>query len=732
MKHVLVRKALPLAVLMASGALPLLVSANALEEIVVTAQKRVESLQDTPVAVTAYNSDALETLGVANMNDLSTTAPSLQSYSFPTSTNTVSLFIRGLGNLDSQTLTTDNPVGIYVDDVYIARANSAQVDLLDLERVEVLRGPQGTIYGRNSSAGAVKFITKKPASEAGAEVKAGIGNFGLGKLSVTADMPISDTLRTKLSVMTTSEDGWVENKGPNSTGGQPSNDFYEKKQTAARLAISWDLSDSITADYSYDYTDIDSTAQYYQSSTLGDKRLEKTHNILTGGDFKYVLPESHMMQQGHNLTITAELNDSLTLKSITSYRDSKDHVSSNWSDTIFFATQTKFATESYSQELQLVGESEKFSYVTGLYYFKEDGNKSDNQHSNVDFVGNPMAADVRLLPLSAMSYFGFPQGTAMGTTYIDSELESVAVYGQATYHATDQLGLTLGLRYTEDDREATRYGNNITFSPGSNEGTYDHLDWTAIVDYSFNDDINGYVKAATGFRSGGSSERAPNFAQTFNEEEVISYEIGLKSQLFDNTVRINTAVFQTETDGAINTLGGTGAMAAFQETFNFGEVKITGVEMDALWAIGKATTIGLNYVYLDSSLSDVVVPAESMLQTPGADITDSSHLAQVPRHAYSVTFDHSFSISGYTFDAHLDYTYRDEVYSSALGFKVNDLGQLNGRLSLRDLNIGGTLVDVGLWGKNLTDEDDVIYSLAGGGNQFAKPLSYGLDVKVSF
>lgn len=732
MKHVLVRKALPLAVLMASGALPLLVSANALEEIVVTAQKRVESLQDTPVAVTAYNADALETLGVANMNDLSTTAPSLQSYSFPTSTNTVSLFIRGLGNLDSQTLTTDNPVGIYVDDVYIARSNSAQVDLLDLERVEVLRGPQGTIYGRNSSAGAVKFITKKPASEAGVVVKAGIGNFGLGKLSVTADMPISDTLRTKLSVMTTSEDGWVDNKGPNSTGGQPGNDFYEKEQTAARLAVSWDVSDSITADYSYDYTDIDSTAQYYQSPALGNKRLEKTHNILTGGDFKYVLPEGHMMQQGHNLTITAELNDSLTLKSITSYRDSKDHVSSNWSDTIFFATQTKFATESYSQELQLVGEAEKFSYVTGLYYFKEDGNKSDNQHSNVDFVGNPMAADVRLLPLSGMSYFGFPQGTAMGTTYIDSKLESVAVYGQATYHATDNLGLTLGLRYTEDDREATRYGDNITFSPGSNEGTYDHLDWTAIVDYSFNDDINGYVKAATGFRSGGSSERAPNFAQTFNEEEVISYEIGLKSQLFDNTVRINTAVFQTETDGAINTLGGTGAMAAFQETFNFGEVKITGVEMDALWAIGKATTIGLNYVYLDSSLSDVVVPAESMLQTPGADITDSSHLAQVPRHAYSVTFDHSFSISGYTFDAHLDYTYRDEVYSSALGFKVNDLGQLNGRLSLRDLNIGGTLVDVGLWGKNLTDEDDVIYSLAGGGNQFAKPLSYGLDVKVSF
>ncbi|GAB3103947.1 TonB-dependent receptor [Aestuariicella hydrocarbonica] len=727
------RHALPLAIMMASGLIPLTASAEGvLEEVVVTAQKRSESLQDAPVAITAYSAESLESLGIDNMEDLTTTAPSLQSYAFPTSTNTVSLFIRGLGNLDSQTLTTDNPVGIYVDDVYIARANGAQIDLLDLERVEVLRGPQGTLYGRNSSAGAVKFISKKPADEAGVTVKASVGEFDYARLGITADLPISDSLRTKLSVMASSEDGWVENRGPNTTGGKPDNDFYAKDQSAIRLAVSWDISDNLTADYSYDYTDVDSTAQYYQSVALGNKRRDDTYNILTGGDYRYVLPEGNMEQQGHNLTVTAQLADNLTLKSISSYRDSTDDVASNWSDVIFFATHTRFATESFSQEFQLVGNAERLSYVAGLYYFSEDGSKSDTQYSNIDFGGLPLSTDVLLDPLASQSYFGFPQGTLLGTTYIETELQSVAAYGQVTYDMTDRLSLTLGLRYTEDDREAQRSGDNLTFFPGANDGTYDHIDWTAIADFAFTDSVNGYVKAATGFRSGGSSERAPNFAQTFAEEEVISYELGVKSELLNNSLRLNAALFRTETDNAINTIGGTGVMAAFQETFNFGEVKISGFELDALWALGTDTTLGLNYVYLDGELSDVVVPDESLLQIPGSDITDQSYLSQTPRHAFSLTFDHSFAIAEHTLDAHLDYSYRDEVYSSALGFKVNDLGQLNGRISLRDLSIGKSTMDIGLWGKNLTDEEETIYVLAGGGNQFNKPLSYGVDVNIRF
>jgi iron complex outermembrane receptor protein len=690
-----------------------------LEEVMVTAQKRSESLQDTPVAVTAYNEQSLETLGVSNLADLSIAAPSLQSYDFPTSANNLSLFIRGLGNLDSQTLTTDNPVGIYVDDVYIARSTGALVDLLDLERIEILRGPQGTLYGRNSSAGAIKFITKKPAAEQGFQVKSTLGNNGLASLAVSADIPVSDTFRTKVSVMSSTVDGWVENKGPNSTGGQAAEDFNAKDQSAARIALSWDASDTITVDYSFDYADVDSTPPYFQSASNTRDRLEETESILVGGSFKYVLPESDMEQQGHNLTITAQLNDTTTFKSISSYREMDDHVYQNWSDSLFFATDIAYSTEAFSQEFQLLGSVDKLSYVAGLYYFSEDGDKFEAQYAN-------LGTDALLEPMSEVSIaIG---GNNLGYTQFSTDLTSTAVFGQGTYAVTDQLNLTLGVRYTEDDREATRSGTNFSFAAGSNDESFDNTDWTLIADYVVNDNINTYAKIATGYRSGGSSERAPNFAQTFEPEEVTSYELGVKSELMDRRLRVNAALFRTETDDAINTIG----EAALQETFNFGEVEIDGIELDILALVGETTTIGFNYVYLDGELSDVIVPAESTLNVPGADITDITYLAQIPENAYSITLDHGLTVADMSLNAHLDYSYRDEVNSSAVLTPVGDLGLWNARLTWSDIAISDATASVSVWVKNLTDEEEIVYAFATGGSQFNTPRTYGVDFKVNF
>lgn len=217
-KTLLPAKVLPAAVLMASCLLSGTTFAQ-LEEVVVTAQKRVESLQDTPLSVVAFSETMLETQGISSLSDLSLQAPSLQFYDFPTSTSNISLFLRGFGNTDSQTLTIDNPVGVYIDGVYIARTSGATINVLDLQRVEILRGPQGTLFGRNSSAGAISFITKKPAAEFQGKIKAGVGDFGAWNAGITIDAPIAPSLRTKFSYHRSAIDGWVENKGPNDVPG---------------------------------------------------------------------------------------------------------------------------------------------------------------------------------------------------------------------------------------------------------------------------------------------------------------------------------------------------------------------------------------------------------------------------------------------------------------------------------------------------------------------------------
>ncbi|KKN27576.1 hypothetical protein LCGC14_0863130, partial [marine sediment metagenome] len=182
----------------------------------------------------------------------------------------------------------------------------------------------------------------------------------------------------------------------------------------------------------------------------------------------------------------------------------------------------------------------------------------------------------------------------------------------------------------------------------------------------------------------------------------------------------------------INTVGGTGTEAALQETLNFGEVEIDGIELDILALVGETTTIGFNYVYLDGDLSDVIVPAESVLNVPGTDITDVTYLAQMPENAYSLTLDHGFTVANMSLDAHLDYSYRDDVNSSAVLTPVGDLGLWNARLSWSDIALSDATASVSVWVKNLTDEEEIVYDLAQSGNQFNTPRTYGVDFKLNF
>ncbi|CAH0991788.1 Vitamin B12 transporter BtuB [Sinobacterium norvegicum] len=219
----------------------------ALEEVVVTAQKRSESLQDTPIAISAFNSTALENLGVTDVTDLGSSIPSVTMAPFPSSTSTPVIYIRGIGTTDIQT-TKDGAVGMYIDGVYVGRANGMASDVADIERIEVLRGPQGTLYGRNTTGGAINFITEKPHEEFALTQTFNAANYDSFGSKTSINVPLTDDLFAKFSYMTSQKDGWIESEGDGVTSdNEPSIGWGDEDKEAANLSVRWHMTDTLTA-----------------------------------------------------------------------------------------------------------------------------------------------------------------------------------------------------------------------------------------------------------------------------------------------------------------------------------------------------------------------------------------------------------------------------------------------------------------------------------------------------
>jgi len=212
----------------------------------------------------AYDIESIESLGLNSAKDIGQISPSLQMPTFPTASNNLALFIRGIGNADSISLTKDNTVGLYYDGVYAGRSTGLLADLSDLERVEILRGPQGTLYGRNTTSGAVNFINAKPTGEFGLKQKLAIGDFGTQKLSTNLNLPEVAGFRVKFTAASSDRDGWVENSGPNEQPFTEYQDYYYEDKQGFRVAVGYDANDQLSFDYAYDYSDMEVGAPYFQ------------------------------------------------------------------------------------------------------------------------------------------------------------------------------------------------------------------------------------------------------------------------------------------------------------------------------------------------------------------------------------------------------------------------------------------------------------------------------------
>lgn len=450
---------LPIAIALITASSTLLNAAEnnrgAIEEVVVTAQKRAESLQEIPIAISAYSDADLEAKGAIDFGGLAATIPSLNYTPYPSSSSALIMFMRGQGANDVGQITKEGAIGMYIDGVYMARPQSVSMDLADVANIEVLRGPQGTLYGRNTTGGAVNINTKKPSGEFAFKEQLTLGNRGRFRSMTTIDLPAIGNVATKLSYVNSSKDGYVNNIGSG-------NNYGEEDQQGARLALRWDLSDTLSLDYAYETGNLEATPIYYQNDLLASPTYPtKPH---TQSSRAAELPSSDTDFAGHSLTLSWELSDSLILKSISGYRELDTQYFQDYLDAAFvnsyYQTDDDIESRQWSQEFQFVGSAmdNRVEYVAGLYYFEESA-RHQQQLALLDLADD-------FDPTGS-----FPTPFMMNyNRHVDTDNSSAAIYAQATYTPAileDRLSVTLGARYTEDEREGVRNSSAVIVDFGS-------------------------------------------------------------------------------------------------------------------------------------------------------------------------------------------------------------------------------------------------------------------------
>lgn len=728
-----------------------------LQEITVTARRKDESLQETPVAVTAVAGDLLDKLDIRDVTRVSELTPNFTIQHQPSSTTSTSIQIRGIG----QTLpdaTAEQGVGIYLDGVYIARTSGATFDLVDLDRVEVLRGPQGTLFGRNSMGGAVQLITKKPTDEFGIDEKLGYGRFDswYSRTRLDTGFLLGTPVKAAVAYLHRQGDGFVDN-----TLAPGKYDPGASDSDAVWLALTGDFSDRFRASYFFDWNRRDGAAGFFQltaaspdaaayygsSPAFGGAPFVVSSRFLrtvqqASWDGKFDAPSETL---GHNLTLEANIGDSLTLKSISAYRsfeqDPVGVLTGNGVmrgvvlDPVTFAPsiQDLYGPYSqlyspvrqfqYSEELQLIGKAQQWSYIGGLFYFYERAAEYAHQRFTAVLPGGQAGMNI-----ARLQAFG-------------GETESVAGFGQLSYQPEkfdDRLEFTAGLRYTQDDKKFW----SLAFPNDPGARSFSNLSWLASSSYRFTDDIMAFVRVSTGYKSGGFSARS-DVRASFEAEEATAYEFGAKAEWLNRRLRTNLSIFQTDYKDLQVPVFQAGSQGLSQITENAGKATIKGLEFEVLLAVVDGLTVDAAYGYLDPEYDEYLFrdPMTNLVR----NVADQARFLNTPKNTLHLGAEYSLDLSIGRLSGRLDWLDRGELYFFPLDFvstfneEVKDPGteNLRARLALSEIPFGSGTWEIAVWGDNLTDHENVGYGidfggLGVGGVMFTEPRRYGLDVRLKF
>ncbi len=776
-------KALRLATLLASTAMAMPAIAQdtasddtgGIGDIVVTAQKRAENVQVVPLAISAVSSEYLESRDISSIDRLGSIAPNVKIERAPSNKTISQIAIRGSVTINPA-VTWEPAVGLYLDGVYIAKAQGSIFDVADLERVEVLRGPQGTLYGRNALAGAVNLVTKKPTGEAGGSAEISYGNYDYWKGKAVLNLPAMGALSMKVSGQIQKRDGFVKvgpNPFPQAFLARPNSvsDLGNLNGKSGMIQLRLKPEGNFTADYQFDYSRYNQRTDFSQLVSVLPNSLFTDPAILAAiaplG--LYANPNRQSTASvdanplyektrtyGHSLTLALDMGAS-TLKSISSYRNLRwqDAADLDGSPLDIANTQRDTSFHAYSQELQLTGDAmdNRLNYVVGAFAYREKAETLGPQRffGFLNQVGAPGAADLQ-------SDYG-------------SHTKAWALYAQLDYRLTDALKMTLGARYTNEVKDIRRkfaVGTprftlfDVPYG-GVPDAKFNNFSPTATLSYEASDNVNVYARWARGYKSGGfngETDVAGLIGQPFNctsapgngselcnpyrPEKVDSYELGLKTKLADGKLIFNVAGFWDEhKDIQLSVFTAQGAAASV--VLNAAAARIRGLEFEAVARPIPSLTINGSFAVLDADYKSFI--------DGGVDVSNNRAFPHTPKATaalgvdwrvmegdwgkLNLTGDYNHVSGYYTFPFALRGNRAVENVASNTRSPGRDIVNVSARIS--DFNVGGARTELSFWVRNLTKEDRptnfIDFGAGFGGltlGYFPDPRTYGLTFGVKF
>jgi iron complex outermembrane recepter protein len=675
-----------------------------LEEVIVTAQKRSESLQEVPVAVNAFSAATIQEAGINNTADLAVMTPSLHSLNVQ-SPFTTKLQIRGIGTAQSDPA-LEPSVGVFVDGVFLGRSGLGMSDLTDIERIEVLQGPQGTLYGKNTNAGAISVITKRPSFE-GFEgyVEASVGDYDMGKLTLAATGPLSDTLAYRLSGNIHRRDGYMENSG--AADGNDADDWNVQGK------LLWEPNDRLSLMLAGSHVDRNNTccvpdatqgdpvqAELAQRGLPQDKNDPRDYKIATNRDAEFALESDtlslhidYVLEWGSITSITA-WNDYDYTQLVDQDRSQLD---------IIGGPGEFYSGDSLSQELRLDSQvGDNIDYQLGLFYYEQTTQRGDGTTTVTlgdDFL---TIAAQEIGPVIAQ--IAAPGDYLFGKGVWDND--TFAIFGQATWHIGERWHLTGGLRWTDEEREAELFSDNVSTAPAVANGvtsylgristpvddtfnrSSDNVDWLLKAAFDLSEGTMIYASAATGTKSGNfNGVNGTPEQREFDDEDTLGYELGAKSTFLDSRVRLNSAIFYTEVDDYQFQQGlpDGGAIVS-----NEAEVEVSGLDLqlEALPLENLTLTAGLLYMHD----YDVV-----------SGPNEGKKLSTTPDYTANLGATLVFPLADGALYLRGDYMYMDDHVTNNSNepedVAFQDRTAVNAKLGWRNDNW-----NLSVWGKNLTDD----------------------------
>lgn len=769
-----------------------------IQEIIVTARRSAENLQRTPVAVTAVTPAELEERQIDRLADLTRATPSFVALGAGVAGPLVANFaIRGQSQTNPGS-GNDGPIGLYVDGVYQARQVLGNAGLIDIASAEVLRGPQGTLFGRNTTGGAFNITTQAPTDIFEGYVKAGYGNYDYYELEGVLNVPLTETIATRFAGRYETRDGYIDNL----TTGREEDDI--EHNVFGRGSIIWRPTElPITLRITADHANFENNGQPTimtadDANIFGGALVSDPDDFWTvygrtvaAGTFSNTVlglpvgtgatgnslidtPRAKVSGTGITANLEVEVGDIL-VKSITGWKETRNQVAIDLDATPISIGQfySNYEQEQYSQEIQVSGTAGNLDWIVGAIYFREKGEEQSYSNFFADF-GNPRPFNLD-----------------------DTDYESISkgLFAQLNYQATDRLRVTGGFRYTWDTRNAVGHGLEgattpdyadvvcrLTGAPVNNApvqssgqcddprgDTYNYPAWLLSVDYELGDDTFVYLKTSGASLAGGINFRATFAGQeTFDPEDVRDVEFGLKTDLFDRRLRLNTAAFYIWRNGLQSNVNPTlpgGRITQFQ--INSGDARYYGLEFEGTVIPWEGMEIGGSVAYLHSDFVDgsFLAPTSggSLTADPSDDFYDRSGelVPQAPEWTWSIAATQTVPFSFGELALHADYSYHSTYafYQNTLDPTVNPAGTpfiatqagidrinelgliqkegiLNGRISMR---FADPDVEIAVWGRNLTNEKYFdspftgIYGAAGLATAtVGPPRTYGVTAQFNF